>query len=185
MLHVLLFALALVAIGVAVYFLIIYNQFIRLQKEIEKARANIDVILKQRHDELGKLIEVCKGYMKYERSVLERLTNLRMAWARAKTWEKKLEISNEISRALKTLFALAERYPRLKAVKTFSHLQSRISGLETELADRREYYNDVVTSFNAKLEYFPDKLIAKLLKLRPRKLLEIPEVEKEEVKIKF
>lgn len=178
----------LVGIAVLVCILVcilIYNNFVRLKKNIEKAWANIDVILKQRHDELPKLIEVCKGYMQYEKSVLEELTKLRTQWMSATTTGERAKISEQISKALKELFAVAENYPQLKANETFQHLQVRISGLENELADRREFYNDCVTSFNTRLESIPDKWIGKLMNLKPYELFKVSEEEKKDVEIKF
>lgn len=176
---------AFIVVAVVVYIVSIYNGFIRLMKNIDKAWANIEVILKQRHDELPKLIEVCKGYMKYERSVLEEITKLRSAWMKAKSMGERASISEAISGALKTLFAVSERYPRLRANENFLHLQSRISGLETELADRREFYNDSVTLFNTRLHWFPDMYMARAMKLKPAELFKVTEEEKKEVAIKF
>lgn len=176
---------SLVIIALIAIFVIIYNNFIRLRKDIDRAWANIDVILKQRHDELGKLIEVCKAYMKYERSILEKLTELRSQWMKASTRDEQTKIANEISRAIKELFAVAENYPKLRANENFLQLQERISGLENELADRREFYNDCVTSYNIRLQSIPDLIVAKLMKLKPMELFKVAEEEKKDVEIKF
>lgn len=177
--------LALVIIGVVVYFVTIFNNLIRLRKNIDKAWANIDVILKQRHDELPKLIETCKGYMSYEKTVLKDLTELRSSWMKATTMRERAEISDRISGALKTLFAVAENYPRLKANENFLQLQTRISGLENELADRREFYNDSVNTYNIRIETIPDRFVAGMLKYQPKELFKVTEEEKKDVEIKF
>ncbi|MCW1300995.1 MAG: LemA family protein [Candidatus Nanoarchaeia archaeon] len=177
--------IGIVALICILLFIFIYNNFVRLKKNIEKAWANIDVILKQRHDELPKLIEVCKGYMQYEKSVLEELTKLRTQWMSATTTSERARISDQISKALKELFAVAENYPQLKADETFKHLQVRISGLENELADRREFYNDCVATFNTRLESIPDKWVGKLMKLKPFEFFKVSEEEKRDVEIKL
>jgi LemA protein len=178
-------AIALVVIGVVAYFVSIYNGLIRLRRNIDKSWANIDVILKQRHDELPKLIETCKGYMKYEKTVLNSLTELRSRWMSAKTMSEKARISDAISGALKSLFAVAENYPTLKANENFLQLQSRISGLENELADRREFYNDSVTSYNIRIKSIPDVFVANMLKYQPMELFKATEEERKDVEIKF
>ncbi|MCS7105695.1 MAG: LemA family protein, partial [Candidatus Aenigmarchaeota archaeon] len=131
-----------------------------LRRNIDKAWANVEVLLKQRNDELPKLVEVCKGYMKYEKSVLEEITNLRTRWMEASTKAERIKISEQISSALKTLFAVVENYPKLRANENFLQLQTRISGLENELADRREFYNECVNNYNIRIQSIPDKFIA-------------------------
>ena len=138
------------------YFISVYNSLIRLKNDIQKSWANIDVLLKQRTDELPKLIESVKGYMKHEKGLLTELTKARTDFLKATTMSSKAKADNVISGALKSIFAVAENYPNLKANENFIQLQSRISGLENELADRREFYNDSVNNFNIRIESFPD-----------------------------
>jgi LemA protein len=177
--------LLLFAIVVVFYFISVYNSLIRLRNNIDKAWSNIDVILKQRHDELPKLVETCKGYMRHEREVLEKITELRTSWANAKTMAEKAKISDAISGTLKTLFAVAENYPQLKANENFLQLQARITGLENELADRREFYNDSVNNYNIRIQSIPDKFIANMLNLKPIELFKATEEERKDVEIKF
>jgi len=177
--------LVLVIIIVVFYFVSVYNSLIRLRNNINKAWSNIDVILKQRHDELPKLVETCKGYMRHERELLESITELRTSWANAKTMGERAKISDAISGALKTLFAVAENYPQLKANENFLQLQARISGLENELADRREFYNDSVNNYNIRIQSIPDKFIANMLKFQPMELFKVTEEERKDVEIKF
>lgn len=176
---------ALILVAGFAYFIIVYNSLVRLRNNINKAWSNIDVILKQRHDELPKLIETCKGYMKYEREVLERITDLRTRWASATTMAEKAKISDAISGALKTLFAVAENYPQLKANESFLQLQQRITGLENELADRREFYNESVNNYNIRIQSIPDKFIANMLGYKPMELFKATEEERKDVEIKF
>src|SRR5512137_613899 len=135
----------IVIIGV---FIGIYNSLVRLRNDIKKSWANIDVLLKQRTDELPKLIASVKGYMKHEKGLLENITKARTAFLSATTMDAKAKADSVISGALKSLFAVAENYPNLKANENFIQLQQRISGLENEIADRREFYNDSVNTFN-------------------------------------
>ena len=138
---------ALIMIGWAVG---VYNGFVILKNNITKSWANIDVLLKQRSDELPKLINSVKGYIKHEKQTLSELAKARTVFLKAKTMGDKAAADNRISSALKSIFAVAESYPNLKASKNFKQLQDRISGLENELADRREFYNDSVNTYNIK-----------------------------------
>lgn len=134
-----------------VYFTLIYNNLVTLKHNVSKAWANIDVLLKQRHDELPKLVETCKRYMNYEKDALEAIIKARSAvsTAREKSDIKALGAAETQMRlGLGNLFALAEDYPELKANESFQHLQSRITGLEHDIADRREFYNDSVNIKN-------------------------------------
>jgi LemA protein len=175
----------LIALVVIVLFVIIYNSLVSLSRNIDRAFANIDVLEKQRFDEIPNLIEACKGYMRYEEKLFNEITKARTAWMEAKTVDEKARASDMISRALKTLFATAENYPDLKAVETFKHLQMRISGLENEIADRREFYNDAVTTFNTRIAQIPYNIVARMLGYKPKELLQVPEEEKEPVKVEF
>jgi len=177
--------LSLVIVGAGGYFISVYNGLIRLRRNIDKNWANIDVLLKQRHDEIGKLIKVCEGYMKYERETLEKITQLRTAYLRTDSIEDKKKIDGQISGMLKTLFAIAENYPDLKANTNFLQLQQRISELENEIADRRELYNESVNLFNIRIHQIPDIIVAKLAGYKDQSLFEIPEEERKDIEIKF
>jgi len=178
-------AVILVAIGVAIYIISIYNDLINLSNNIKKSWANINVLLKQRSDELPKLISAVKGYMKHERETLKELTKARTALLNAKTMSEKAAADNMITNALKTIFAVAENYPRLRASENFMQLQNRISGIENELADRREFYNDSVFRFNVRIQSFPDMYIARWLKYKPKEMFKVSPEEKKDVEVKF
>lgn len=168
------------------YFIAIYNSLVRLKNDIKKSFANIDVLLKQRSDELPKLIASVKGYMKHEKGTLEELTKARTAIMSATTMAQKAKADSAITGALKTLFAVAENYPNLKANENFIQLQTRISGLENELADRREFYNDSVNNYNIKIQSFPDMIIARMLGyVQPEEMFKVSEAEKQDVKVEF
>ncbi len=175
----------LLVIAVLGYFIIVYNSLIRLKNNIKKAWANIDVMLKQRAEELPKLIDSVKGYMKHEKSTLEELTKARTAFLSAKTMAQKAKADNVISGALKTIFAVAENYPNLKANENFIQLQNRISSLENELADRREFYNDSVNNYNIRIATIPDVFFARMLKYTSEEMFKASEAEKKDVKVKF
>src|ERR1700690_1158310 len=145
-------AVALPVTGVLIYTAILYNGLVRLQNEIGRAWANIDVLLKQRHDEILNLVACVKGYMDHERRGLEAVTLARSASVDATSAPQKAEAELALTRVLRSLFAVAERYPELKADQNFRALQNRISDLEERIADRREFFNDDVTTYNTRIE---------------------------------
>ena len=160
----------LILLALVIILVVIYNGFVRMLNNIEKSWANIDVLLKQRSSELPNLIAAVKGYMTYEKETLTSLTKLRSLLDAAETLSQKAAADAAISGLLKTVFAVAEQYPDLKAGEQFLALQHRISGLENELADRREFYNDSVTIYNTRRQSIPDILMAKLMHLEKKEL---------------
>ena len=167
--------LAVLAVAV-VYAIMIYNQLVQVKHNVSKAWANIDVLLKQRHDELPKLVETCKQYMKFEQDTLVRVMEARSHVSTAREQQNigaLGQAEGELRGALGKLFALAEAYPELKTDETFKHLQSRISSLENGIADRREFYNESVNINNVRIEQFPDSVVAELFRYRPMQLLRI------------
>lgn len=172
-------------VGSLLYFVTIYNELIVVSKNIDKAWANIDVLLKQRHDEIPKLISVCEGYMKYERETLEKITLARTACIQAKNVGESSQAEGDLARSLKTLFAVAENYPDLKASQNFTQLQQRISYLESQIADRREYYNDSVNNYNIRINQIPDLFVARMLNMQSRDLFKITEEDRQDVNVKF
>jgi LemA protein len=172
---------------VLVYGVMIYNNLVRLKHHVSQAWANIDILLKQRHDELPKLVETCKQYMKFEQETLERVKQARSQVATARMAGDVAALGpaeTQLRMGLGNLFAVAEAYPDLKASQTFQHLQTRITGLENSIADRREYYNESVNHNNVRIEQFPDLILARLFKFGPRELLEFSEEEKRDVDVK-
>jgi len=180
----LLLALAgVIAIGFALMLVIVYNSFIQMQNNIDKSWANIDVLLKQRSNEIPNLIEIVKGYMSHEKKTFESLTKARSLMINADSLSQKAAADNKISGLVKSLFAVAEDYPDLKAIENFLSLQKRITGLENELADRREFFNDSVTIYNTRIQSIPDVFIARLLHLSKKDLFEASEKDKKYVEI--
>lgn len=165
----------------------LYNGLVRLKHGVSKAWSNIDVLLKQRHDELPKLVETCKQYMQHERTTLERVIAARGAVASAREQHDVAALGKAESglrAGLGQLFALAENYPDLKANESFQHLQQRISGLENAIADRRELYNEAVNLNNVRIEQFPDLILARLFAFKEAELLQFSEQEKADVDLK-
>ncbi|MBI5390086.1 LemA family protein [Candidatus Woesearchaeota archaeon] len=178
-------AILLVAIAFLGYFFTVYNALVQLKNNIQKAWSNIDVLLKQRADELPKLINSVKGYMKHEKGTLEDLTKARTAFLNAKTMGEKAAADNMMSSTLKTLFAVSENYPTLKANENFIQLQTRISGIENELADRREFYNDSVNTYNIRIASIPDAVIANMLHYQREELFKATDAERKDVEVSF
>ncbi len=167
------------------YFISVYNSLVRLKNNIEKAWSNIDVLLKQRHDELGKLLKTVKGYMKYEEKVLTKVTEARTSFMNAKTVSDKAQADGMMAGALKSLFAVAENYPDLKANTSFIQFQDRITGLENQIADRREFYNDSVNTYNIRIEQIPDMFVARMLGYTKKDLFVVSESDRQDVEIDF
>jgi LemA protein len=175
-----------VIVAALIYVIAIYNRLVNLKHNVTKAWSNIDVLLKQRHDELPKLIATCKEYMQYEKETLERVINARTraADARAAGDIGALGAAEGALRiGLGQLFALAEDYPDLKANETFQHLQGRVTGLENSIADRREFYNESVNLNNIGIEEFPDVIIARMFNFKSFQLLEFEQSELADVNV--
>ena len=176
-----------VIVVVLVYGVTIYNSLVQIKHNVTKAWANIDVLLKQRHDELPKLVETCKQYMKFEQDTLTRVIEARSKVFTAREAQNIPALGGAetlLRGALGNLFALAESYPDLKANQTFQQLQTRISTLENAIADRREFYNESVNVNNVRIEQFPDVIVARLLNFKEAQLLEFSEEEKKDVDVK-
>ena len=174
-----------IAVIVLPYVIFVYNSFVSLKNNIKKAWANVAVLLKQRYDELPNLVEAVKGYMKHEKKVLEELTSMRAAMTAVSSKNEKARLSDEVSGSIKSIFAVAENYPKLQASQNFLKLQQRITSLENEIADRREFYNDSVNIYNIKTESFPDLIVARMFKYTKEEPFSANAGEKQNVKIKM
>jgi LemA protein len=177
--------LAIIVIAIIMYFVGLYNSLVTFKNNIDRSFSNIDVLLKQRHDELPKLIETCKGYMQYEQKTLLAVTEARTAFMRATTPAEKAQADNMVSGALKTLFAVAEKYPDLKANTNFMQLQGRITELETKIAAQRSAYNEDVNAFNIRIAQVPANFVAGFMGLQPHALFQVAEADREDVKVSF
>ncbi|MGA3166547.1 MAG: LemA family protein [Terriglobia bacterium] len=177
--------LLLIVGGIVAYFVGIYNNLVTLKNDIDRSFSNIDVLLKQRHDELPKLIDTCKGYMQYEQKTLLAVTEARTAYMRATTPAEKTQADNMVSGALKTLFAVAEKYPDLKADTNFMQLQGRITELEEKIAGQRNRFNEDVNVFNIRIAQIPANFVAGFMGLQPHPLFQVAETDREDVKVSF
>ncbi len=181
----LLVVFGVVLVAIIAYAIGIYNELVRLKNDIDRAFANIDVMLKQRHDELPKLIETVKGYMQHEQKTLLAVTEARSAYGRATTPAEKTQADNMLTGALKTLFAVAERYPDLKANTNFLQLQGRITELEEKIAAHRSRFNEEVNIFNIRIAQIPANIVAGFMHLQPHPLFEAAPADREDVQVKF
>ena len=183
------FALVLLAglVVVAIYGVMIYNSLVQVKHNVSKAWANIDVLLKQRHDEIPKLVEVCKQYRQFEQETLQRVIEARSRVFQASQSQNMPALGQAetaLRAGLANLYAVAEAYPELKTNEQFLNLQTRISALENAIADRREFYNESVNINNVRIEQFPDVIIAGMFNFPARQLLEFQEEEKRDVDVK-
>jgi LemA protein len=176
---------ALVVVGFAIYTIVIYNELVRLRNDNDRAWANIDVLLKQRHDEIPNLVETVKGYMQHERQLLVAVTEARAASMNAATVGQKAQADLLVTGALRGLFAVAENYPDLKANQNFLKLQNRISELEERIADRREFFNDDVNTYNTRIKQIPDLFLANMIGLKSRDMFKVTEEERRAVEVKL
>jgi LemA protein len=175
-----------VLLAVVVYAVMLYNNLVQVKHNVSKAWANIDVLLKQRHDELPKLVETCKQYMKFEQDTLTKVMEARSRVSTAREQQNIAALGQAegaLRSTLGSLFALAEAYPDLKTNQTFQQLQTRISSLENAIADRREFYNESVNVNNIRIEQFPDSIIAGMFNFKPAQLLEFQAEEKADVDV--
>jgi len=177
-------AIVLLVTGAAIYLVIVYNGLVRLQNEIGRAWANIDVLLKQRHDEVPNLVACVKGYMDHERQTLEAVTLARAASINAASIPQKAQADILLTGALRSFFVVAEQYPQLKANQNFVALQNRISELEERIADRREFFNDDVNTYNTRIAQLPEVFLARLMKLQPQQMFRVNEQERQQVDVK-
>lgn len=173
----------LVIVSLIGYVIMVYNSLVRLNRDCEKAWSNIDVLLKQRSDELPKLIDTAQEYMEYEESVLKEVTEARTKSEEAESPREQAEANQQVQSALDNLLAVAEDYPELKANENFQQLQDRISAIEDKIADRREFYNEAVNTFNIRIHQIPYNIIANQLGYSDKELFEVQEEDREDVNV--
>lgn len=169
-----------------IYCIITYNSLVSIKNNVAKAWANIDVLLKQRNEELPKLIDTCKAYIAHEAQTLEKVTSARMGVDAARQTQDVAGLGKAesvLSKSIGGLYAVAENYPDLKADQTFINLQQRITGLENQIADRREFYNDSVNNNNVRIGQFPDLIVAKLFNFEPKDMLRFASEELKDVDV--
>ena len=177
--------IVLVLVGILLWLWSYYNRIIRLENQIDNSWAQIDVQLKRRADLIPNLMETVRGYMKHERETLENVTKARSAVMSAKTPQDKINADNMLTGTLKTLFAVAESYPDLKANSNFLQLQDELTHTEDKIAYSRQHYNDTILFFNNTIETFPGVIFAKRMGKKEKPMLQIPEASREVPKVQF
>lgn len=174
-----------VLILIALYAIGLYNSFVSLRQKVTEAWSDIDIQLKRRYDLIPNLVETVKGYASHESGVFEEVTKARSQAMQATGLEDKAEAENVLSGTLKSLFAISENYPDLKANENFLELQRELSDTENKIQASRRFYNSVVLSLNTKVESFPDTIIANMFGFIKKDYFEVTEAEKEVVKVSF
>ena len=176
----------LVVVGVIVIFVWgVYNSLVTAKIRIKEAFSQIDVQLKRRTDLIPNLIETVKGYAKHEKGVLEQVTEARTSLMGAKTTQQKAEANNMLSDTLKSLFAVSENYPDLKASQNFLSLQEELADTENKIAYSRQFYNSNVMDYNTKLQVFPSNLVGNMFGFKETDFFETSEAERKNVKVSF
>ena len=170
---------------VGVYILAVYNGLITTRNRVKESWSGIDVQLKRRTDLIPNLIETVKGYAKHEKSVFENVTKARSALLGAKSAKDAAQADNILTGALKSLFAVAENYPDLRASENFKSLQEELSDTETKIAASRQFYNSNVLDYNTKIQVFPNSIIANLFRFEASEFFEAGEEDKKSVKVNF
>lgn len=164
-----------------IYLLITYNSFINSRNLVKEAFSTMDIYLKKRWDLIPNLIEVVKGYSKYENETLTKITSLRSSSYDELTMDNKIDINEELSKCLSNIFAVSENYPELKANELYTNLSNNLISIEDEIANSRKYYNGTVRNFNNKIQMFPNNILAKLFKFKEFKMFEANAEEKNNV----
>ena len=163
----------------------IFNGLISLRNQVDRAWANIDVILKQRHDVIPQLLSICEQFVQYERQTFDHLIEARTKYGAANTRDEKIQASQDMSMALRGVIAIGEAYPVLKSSEQFNQIQTTIASLENQLADRRELYNEEVTNFNTRTEQFPDLFFAWMMGFKHLDLFKVDASDKEMPSLKM
>ena len=179
--------IALIIIVILIFWIIsIYNGLIRSRQKVDNAWSQIDVQLQRRFDLIPNFVETVKGYMTHESETFEKITALRTSWANSTTVEEKAKLDGELSGALKTIMAVSENYPELKANQNFSELSEELRNTENKISFSRQFYNDSVTMYNTKLELFPSNLVAGMFNFQKRDLFAAESDEaRKNVKVDF
>ena len=175
-----------VAIVFILAIILMYNGLVSTKVKVDNAWSQIDVQLQRRYDLIPNFVETIKGYMSHESETLTKITELRTSWTKAGTISEKAELDNQISGALKTIMAVSENYPDLKANTNFAQLSEELRNTENKIAFARQFYNDAVTMYNQKIQIFPTNIIASMFNFKPHDLFKISSEEaKQNVKVDF
>lgn len=176
----------IILLAVALVVILMYNGLVQSKNKVDNAWSQIDVQLQRRFDLIPNLVEAVKGYMQHEETVLTKVTELRTSWANAQTVSEKADLDNQLSGALKTIMAVSENYPDLKANQNFNTLQEELRSTENKISYARQFYNDSVTMYNTKLQVVPTNIIAGMFNFQPKELFKTDSEEaRQNVKVDF
>ena len=175
-----------IVVLLALFIISVYNKLVKARQKVKNAWSQIEVQLQRRFDLIPNLVETVKGYMGHEAEVLEKVTELRTSWANAGTSTEKVKLDNELSGTLKTIMAVSENYPDLKANTTFTELQNNLKETENKISFSRQFYNDAVTMYNTQIETFPSNIVAGMFGFAPETLFNVESEEaRQNVKVDF
>ena len=175
-----------IVFAIVIFFVVVYNSLVKSRQKVKNAWSQIDVQLQRRFDLIPNLVESVKGYMAHEEATLTKVTELRTSWANAQSIDEKAKLESELSGALKTIMAVSENYPDLKANQNFLSLQNDLKDTENKVSYARQFYNDTVTMYNTSLEVFPKNFVASMFKFQPESLFEVKSEEaRNNVKVDF
>ena len=181
-----LWIILIIVVLLILFIISVYNSLVTLRQRVKNAFGQMDVQLQRRFDLIPNLVETVKGYMTHESDTLAKVTELRTAWAGAKTVDEKAKLDNELSNTLKTIMAVAEAYPDLIANQNFESLQNELTETEDKISYSRQFYNDTVTKYNTKLELFPSNIVAGMFHFTAESLFEVDSAEaRKNVKVDF
>ena len=175
----------IIVAAIALFLILLYNKLVRLRNQVKNSFAQIDVQLKRRNDLIPNLVETVKGYMKHEKETLENITKARAAIMSATSVKSKAAASNQLTNTLKSLFAVSENYPDLKANQNFLQLQEELTGTENKIAYSRQHYNDIVMVFNTKIQVFPNNIVSGMFGFKEEESFEATAAERKNVNVKF
>ena len=176
----------IIIVVIAVFVISVYNGLVTARQKVKNAWSQIDVQLQRRFDLIPNFVETVKGYMTHEKDTLTKVTELRSSWANAGTVEEKAELNNQLSNTLKTIMAISENYPDLKANQNFAELQEELRNTENKISFSRQFYNDSVTMYNTKLAVFPNNILANMFGFTPETLFAAESEEaRKNVKVNF
>jgi len=174
-----------VVIAIVAFVIVTYNELVRLRNKVKNSFAQVDTQLQRRFDLIPNLVETVKGYASHEKELLENVTASRSGYMAAGTMDEKLAMNNQLTSTLKTLFAVTENYPELKANLNFTRLQDELSDTEDKVAFSRQFYNDAVTIYNNKIQMFPGNLVAGMFGFKEEELFGVEEEVREAPKVQF
>ena len=177
---------AIILLLLVIAVIVTYNGLVQAKMKVDNSWSQIDIQLQRRFDLIPNFVEIVKGYMKHESETFENIARLRTAWANTSTVAEKAEIDNQMSTALKTIMAVSESYPELKANQNFSELSEELRNTENKISFSRQFYNDTVTMYNTKIQVFPSNIVAGMFHFKPRELFQVQSDEaRKNVKIDF